>query len=112
MLTPVLKAAGYDVTACQSAQHAFELLENGDVFQAIVSDIEMPEINGFEFCEALRRDPRFRKMPILALSAVVSPASIERGRQAGFDDYVAKFDRPGLIASLKDLFSGEVGIAA
>ncbi|SDU34581.1 chemotaxis protein CheW [Stappia sp. ES.058] len=112
MLTPVLKAAGYDVTACQGAQHAFELLENGDVFQAIVSDIEMPEINGFEFCEALRRDPRFRKMPILALSAVVSPASIERGRQAGFDDYVAKFDRPGLIASLKDLFSGEVGIAA
>ena len=112
MLTPVLKAAGYDVTACQGAQHAFELLENGDVYQAIVSDIEMPEINGFEFCEALRRDPRFRKMPILALSAVVSPASIERGRQAGFDDYVAKFDRPGLIASLKDLFSGEVGIAA
>jgi two-component system chemotaxis sensor kinase CheA len=112
MLTPVLKAAGYDVTACQGAQHAFELLENGDVFQAIVSDIEMPEINGFEFCESLRRDPRFRKMPILALSAVVSPASIERGRQAGFDDYVAKFDRPGLIASLKDLFSGEVGIAA
>lgn len=112
MLTPVLKAAGYDVTACSGANQAFELLENGDHFQAIVSDIEMPEINGFEFCEALRRDPRFRKMPILALSAVVSPASIERGRQAGFDDYVAKFDRPGLIASLKDLFAGEMGIAA
>ncbi|GGF06230.1 hybrid sensor histidine kinase/response regulator [Stappia taiwanensis] len=112
MLTPVLKAAGYDVTACQSAQQAFELLENGDTFHAIVSDIEMPDINGFEFCEALRRDPRFRKVPVLALSAVVSPASIERGRQAGFDDYVAKFDRPGLIASLKDMFSGELGIAA
>ncbi|MCA1298195.1 hybrid sensor histidine kinase/response regulator [Stappia indica] len=112
MLTPVLKAAGYDVTACQSAQQAFELLENGDTFHAIVSDIEMPDINGFEFCEALRRDPRFRKLPVLALSAVVSPASIERGRQAGFDDYVAKFDRPGLIASLKDMFSGELGIAA
>jgi two-component system chemotaxis sensor kinase CheA len=112
MLTPVLKAAGYDVTAVNGARQAFELLENGDTFQAIVSDIEMPEINGFEFCEALRRDPRFRKMPVLALSAVVSPASIERGRQAGFDDYVAKFDRPGLIASLKDLFAGEMGIAA
>ncbi|WP_349358195.1 hybrid sensor histidine kinase/response regulator [Stappia sp.] len=112
MLTPVLKAAGYDVTAVHSAAQAFELLENGDTFHAVVSDIEMPEINGFEFCEALRRDPRFRKLPILALSAVVSPASIERGRQAGFDDYVAKFDRPGLIASLKDMFSGEVEIAA
>ncbi len=40
--------------------------------------------------------------PIIALSAMVSPAAIERGRQAGFHDYVAKFDRPGLIAALKE----------
>ncbi len=112
MLTPVLKAAGYDVTTCVGPQQAFELLENGDKFHAIVSDIEMPEINGFEFCESLRRDPRFRNIPILALSSMVTPASIERGRQAGFDDYVAKFDRPGLIAALKDVFSGEMGVAA
>jgi len=112
MLTPVLKAAGYDVTTCNGPSEAFELLENGTKYHAIVSDIEMPEINGFEFCEALRRDPRFRNIPILALSAMVTPASIERGRQAGFDDYVAKFDRPGLIAALKDVFSGEMGAAA
>lgn len=112
MLTPVLKAAGYDVTTCDGPGQAFELLENGAQFHAVVSDIEMPEINGFEFCEALRRDPRFRNIPILALSAMVTPASIERGRQAGFDDYVAKFDRPGLIAALKDVFSGEMGVAA
>ncbi|MCK7613204.1 hybrid sensor histidine kinase/response regulator [Roseibium sediminicola] len=112
MLTPVLKAAGYDVTTCVGPQQAFELLENGDKFHAIVSDIEMPEINGFEFCESLRRDPRFRNIPVLALSSMVTPASIERGRQAGFDDYVAKFDRPGLIAALKDVFSGEMGAAA
>ncbi|MBO0346886.1 hybrid sensor histidine kinase/response regulator [Roseibium sp. CAU 1637] len=112
MLSPVLKAAGYDVTTCNSAGEALELLENGAKFHAVVSDIEMPQINGFEFCEALRRDPRFRNMPVLALSAMVTPASIERGRQAGFDDYVAKFDRPGLIAALKDVFSGEMGVAA
>jgi two-component system, chemotaxis family, sensor kinase CheA len=112
MLTPVLKAAGYDVTTCVGVSQAFELLENGDKFHAIVSDIEMPEINGFEFCEAIRRDPRFRQMPILALSSLVTPASIERGRQAGFDDYVAKFDRPGLIAALKDIFAGDLGAAA
>ena len=41
-------------------------------------------------------------MPIIALSSLVSPAAIERGRQAGFHDYVAKFDRPGLIAALKE----------
>ncbi len=112
MLTPVLKAAGYDVTVCDSARAAVDLLQHGRKFDVVVSDIEMPDVNGFEFCEALRRDPRYREMPILALSSLVTAASIERGRQAGFDDYVAKFDRPGLIAALKDAFSNEVRIAA
>ena len=44
----------------------------------------------------------FLAMPIIALSSMVSPAAIERGRLAGFHDYVAKFDRPGLIAALKE----------
>lgn len=112
MLTPVLKAAGYNVTVCESARSAVDLLQSGRKFDVVVSDIEMPDVNGFEFCEALRRDPRFRQIPVLALSSLVTPASIERGRQAGFDDYVAKFDRPGLIAALKDAFSNEVRMAA
>jgi two-component system chemotaxis sensor kinase CheA len=41
-------------------------------------------------------------VPIIALSSMTSPASIERGRQAGFHDFVAKFDRQGLIAALKE----------
>ncbi|MTI16626.1 hybrid sensor histidine kinase/response regulator [Rhodobacteraceae bacterium RKSG542] len=112
MLTPVLKAAGYKVSVCDSASAAFELLEKGASFGAIVTDIEMPDVNGFEFCAALRNDPRFARLPIIALSAVVTPASIEQGRQAGFDDYVAKFDRAGLIASLKDVMTGELEVAA
>jgi two-component system chemotaxis sensor kinase CheA len=74
----------------------------GGVFDCILTDIEMPEMNGFEFAETIRADQRFKTMPIIALSSVVSPAAIERGRQAGFDDYVAKFDRPWLIAALKE----------
>ncbi len=41
-------------------------------------------------------------MPIIALSSMISPEAIERGRKVGFHDYVAKFDRPGLIAALKE----------
>jgi two-component system chemotaxis sensor kinase CheA len=62
----------------------------------------MPDMNGFEFAEAIRADQRLKTVPIIALSSMVSPAAIERGRHAGFDDYVAKFDRPGLIAALKE----------
>jgi two-component system chemotaxis sensor kinase CheA len=102
MLAPVLKAAGYDVTTATGADEALARLKAGERFDVIVSDIEMPGMNGFEFAEAVRRDARTAQVPIIALSAVTSPATIERGRQAGFHDFVAKFDRPGLIAALKE----------
>ena len=68
----------------------------------VLTDIEMPDMDGFEFAETIRADAHLSAMPIIALSSMVSPAAIERGRQAGFHDYVAKFDRPGLIAALKE----------
>ena len=52
--------------------------------------------------ETIRADQKLSHTPIIALSAMISPAAIERGRLAGFHDYVAKFDRPGLIAALKE----------
>ncbi|MDO8981640.1 MAG: hybrid sensor histidine kinase/response regulator [Afipia sp.] len=102
MLAPVLKAAGYRVTVAQNGQEGLAALRSGSSFDVVLTDIEMPEMNGFEFAEAIRADRRMEAMPIIALSSVVSPAAIERGRQAGFHDYVAKFDRPGLIAALKE----------
>ncbi|QCK88355.1 hybrid sensor histidine kinase/response regulator [Phreatobacter aquaticus] len=102
MLTPVLKAAGYDVTTASAANEALDMLKGGDRFDVVVSDIEMPEMNGFEFAEAMRSDQRFAAMPVIALSSMTNPASIERARVAGFHDYVAKFDRQGLIAALKE----------
>jgi two-component system chemotaxis sensor kinase CheA len=68
----------------------------------VLTDIEMPDMNGFEFAETIKADHKLAGTPIIALSSMISPAAIERGRQAGFHDYVAKFDRPGLIAALKE----------
>ena len=102
MLVPVLKAAGYDVTAVAAADEALAIVKKGEKFDVIVSDIEMPGMNGFELAEAIRADARGANVPIIALSSMTSPASIERGRQAGFHDFVAKFDRQGLIAALKE----------
>jgi len=102
MLAPVLKAAGYKVRVAPSAQEGLAALRSGQTFDAVLTDIEMPDMNGFEFAETIRADAHLASMPIIALSSLVSPAAIERGRQAGFHDYVAKFDRPGLIAALKE----------
>jgi two-component system chemotaxis sensor kinase CheA len=102
MLTPVLKAAGYEVTAVGAPAEALALIKKGERFDVVISDIEMPEMNGFELAQAIRAVARGAAMPIIALASVASPAIIERGRQAGFREFVAKFDRQGLIAALKE----------
>jgi two-component system chemotaxis sensor kinase CheA len=102
MLAPVLKAAGYRVRVAPNAQEGLAALRSGQAFDVVLTDIEMPDMNGFEFAETIRADAHLSAMPIIALSSMVSPAAIERGRLAGFHDYVAKFDRPGLIAALKE----------
>ena len=102
MLAPVLKAAGYKVRVAPNAQEGLTVLRSGQSFDVVLTDIEMPDMNGFEFAETIRADQHLSTMPIIGLSSLVSPAAIERGRQAGFHDYVAKFDRPGLIAALKE----------
>ena len=110
MLVPVLQAAGYVVTDCASAQEALALLNGGAAFDVAVTDIEMPDMDGFAFAEALQADAAHAAMPVIALASVVSAAAVERGRQVGFHDFVAKFDRQGLIAALKE--QTEIGRAA
>jgi two-component system chemotaxis sensor kinase CheA len=102
MLAPVLKAAGYRVRTAPNAQEGLTALRSGQSFDVVLTDIEMPDMNGFEFAETIRSDQNLNRVPIIGLSSLVSPAAIERGRQAGFHDYVGKFDRPGLIAALKE----------
>src|SRR5260370_37274011 len=102
MLAAVSKAAGYRGRVAPNAQEGLTALRSGQVLDVVLTDIEMPDMNGFEFAEVIRADQHLSAMPIIALSSMVSPAAIERGRQAGFPDYVAKLDRPGLNAALED----------
>ena len=102
MLAPVLKAAGYAVTTVSSAPLALALMESGPRFDVVITDIEMPGMDGFELASALRANPRIADVPIIGLSSMVSAEAIERGKRVGLYDYVAKFDRQGLIAALKE----------
>ena len=106
MLSPVLQAAGYQVTAVAAASEALALLKDGRSFDVAVTDIEMPDMDGFQFTQAVHADSRTAHLPVIALSSVISAAIVERGRQAGFHDFVAKFDRQGLIAALQEQTQG------
>jgi len=102
MLAPVLKAAGYAVTPVGSAQEALDLLRSGRRFDVIITDMEMPGMDGFELVAAVHAHPGAADLPVIGLSTMVSAEAIERGRRVGLNDYVAKFDRQGLIAALKE----------
>src|SRR3546814_5952016 len=83
LLTPLLSVAGYDVTAVDSAAAALSRLEDGGEFDVIISDIEMPGMNGYEFAKAIRDDRRWQETPLVALSSHATPADLDRGRNAG-----------------------------
>ena len=102
MLAPLLNAAGFAVTSVASAPEALIMLRAGARIDIVITDIDMPGMDGFELTAAVRRDPRTASVPVIGLSSLVSADSVERGRQVGLHDYVAKFDRQGLIAALKE----------
>jgi two-component system chemotaxis sensor kinase CheA len=105
LLPPVLTTADYAVSVVESAAAALRLREAGEMFDAIVSDIEMPEMNGLAFAEEVRRAGPWAELPLVALTSRVSDADIARGRAAGFSDYVAKFDRDAVLSALAQVLS-------
>ena len=111
LLTPLLSAAGYEVTPVESADRALALREQGEDFDVIISDIEMPGMNGFEFAAAVRADGRWQVIPMVALSSHATDKDFERGREVGFTDYVAKFDRESLLETLAQTVKAQRGAA-
>ncbi len=105
LLSPLLSVAGYDVVSVESASDALNLREAGSKFDVIISDIEMPGMDGFEFAKAVRSDPAWKDVPMVALSSHATDKDFERGREVGFSDYVAKFDREALVNTLAETVS-------
>ena len=109
-MTPLLSAAGYEVTAVESVEAAWKLHERGAEFDAIVSDIDMPDASGFEFAEQLKVNPRWGDLPRVALTAM-SQREAPPGAADAFNDFIPKTDRTSLIAAL-DYALGSSGDAA
>lgn len=101
LMVPALGAAGFRVTAAGSAAEALRLREAGIRFDAIISDIEMPDMDGLGFARAVRAGGPWKQLPLIALTGHTGSQQAEAGRDAGFTDYVAKFERETLIASLR-----------
>jgi two-component system chemotaxis sensor kinase CheA len=85
----LLEAAGYDVTAASDGLEAWSLLQK-QAPDLIVSDVEMPNMTGFELTEKVRGDARLKGMPLILVTTLSSDEDRKRGIDAGADAYVIK----------------------
>lgn len=100
----ILENNGYEVTLAVDGVDALEKLANGS-FDLVVSDVEMPRMNGFEFTRRVRREEAHRELPVILVTSLSSEEDKKTGVEAGADAYIVKgaFDQGNLIATIKQL---------
>jgi two-component system, chemotaxis family, sensor kinase CheA len=101
----ILEAAGFEtITAVHGAQ-ALEFLRRGEHVDLVVSDVEMPELDGFGLTSEIRRDPRLAQIPVILITSLNAPEHKERGAAAGADAYIVKgeFDQGVLLETINRL---------
>jgi two-component system chemotaxis sensor kinase CheA len=100
----ILEGAGYEVVACVDGAEAWERLQAGGA-DALVSDVEMPRMDGFALTEAVRGSPRLARLPVVLVTARARAEDRARGMQAGASAYLVKsaFDPTGLLETLRRL---------
>jgi two-component system chemotaxis sensor kinase CheA len=82
------------------------MFEKGATFDAIITDVDMPEMNGYALAQTILADPRRTEIPIIALGAHAAPAVVQAAKAAGMRAAVGKFDRAALIKALAEVLDG------
>ncbi|HEY0398016.1 MAG TPA: response regulator, partial [Acidimicrobiia bacterium] len=100
----ILESAGYEVRTAADGGQALALVQAGGC-DAVVSDVQMPVLDGFGLCERPRADARYRDLPVVLVTALGSRSDRERGVAVGADAYIVKgeFDQETLLATLRRL---------
>jgi two-component system, chemotaxis family, sensor kinase CheA len=95
-----LEDSGYNVFSAQNGKEALEILQTQKV-DAVVSDINMPVMNGLEFVRKIRTSPDLAHLPVIAITSLAGEAQVKEGLEAGFDAYELKLDRQRLLSILE-----------
>lgn len=103
-----LEKNGHHVTHVSDGEMAWDILSSSKpgTFDLVLSDIEMPKMNGFELAEKVRADSRFEKTPLIALTSKFKENDQEKGLKVGFNRYLEKLREEDLIRSLREVFEG------
>ncbi len=101
MLKMALRDGGHEVIQADDGVHGTEVLAQNGNIDIIITDINMPRMDGFGFIEHIRRDPQNRSKPILVLTTESDPAKKQRARDAGATGWIVKpFSADKLLAAV------------
>ena len=105
LLKNILETAGYQVSTAVDGTDAFTQARSGE-FDLIVSDVDMPRMNGFELTTKIRNDKKLGDMPVVLVTALESREDRERGIEVGANAYIIKssFDQSNLLEVIRKLF--------
>jgi two-component system chemotaxis sensor kinase CheA len=94
---------GYNVIEAEDGLEGWDkLMEHGNEISMLVTDIEMPNMNGFELTKRIRGDSRYSELPIIALTTLASSEDVAKGKAVGVNEYHIKLDKERLMLSVHD----------
>jgi two-component system chemotaxis sensor kinase CheA len=101
----ILEASGYGVETARDGREAWERLMASDAISAVVTDLEMPEMNGLELLAAIRRHARMSSLPVVIVTSRAGDQDERLGLEAGADAYIVKerFDQRALLDTVERL---------
>lgn len=101
MVSFTLKDAGYDIIEAEDGKAALSTL-NGQKIDAVITDLNMPNMNGFELIRTLRADPTYKFTPILMLTTEGDSSKKQEGKSAGATGWIVKpFNPEKLVEVIK-----------
>jgi two-component system chemotaxis sensor kinase CheA len=108
LLQTIIERAGYRVQTAMDGIEAFTILKQHQ-FDIVVSDIDMPRMNGFTLTEKIRSDERLMHLPVVLVTSLDSPEDKKHGLAVGADAYIVKssFDRRGILDVIANLLAGK-----
>ena len=107
-LKKFLEEEGYTVLVAPDGEAAWEVLvKHLDKVRVVITDIEMPRLNGLGLAQRIRSDARTAHLPLIAVTTLAGDEDIERGMAAGMNEYQIKLDRDELMASVRRMMGDE-----
>jgi CheY-like chemotaxis protein len=102
-LEKILASKGYEVSKAQNGEEALDSVRTERI-DLVISDVKMPKLDGFELCKRIKRDERYRDIPVVMITGLTAKEDRVKGIEAGAEDFISKpMDTTEVIARVKML---------